>query len=97
MEKVKTDPNTVPDKKLEFEFGTGRAGETARLILSYNPPCSECKEEDAILTLDFDYNADLSQIPLCFQCVPIVKVIISKQMESVGRTPSFAINGKGRN
>ena len=77
-------------------FGTGTAGENAFKIITSCEPCYECGEL-ALETLDYDVLGSLEQTPLCTNCVPKVKNIIEVDLSKTGRTPSFGINGKGRN
>lgn len=81
------------------EFGEGKNGESARLIIE-SEACKECGGK-AVRTLDFDLHGDLWQIPVCAAqfCLELVKqeaVEAMKRLGQVDQRNTFSMNGLGR-
>lgn len=84
----------------DLSFGDGSAGASARRILD-GCSCFECNMASATRTVDFDWpgTAELTQIPSCGGCEPVVRARVWKDLSNAGKQAIFnsmSTNGKGR-
>ena len=101
------DPKIKIDLHNRDLYGKGEAGRQAFMMMETEPVCHHCQvfltqrnpdliPAKACVVLGFDVSGDLSQYPLCLDCLPKAQEIITKDLKQYRQVPSFGINGWGR-
>lgn len=88
--------------KLREEFGEGRTGTNAFLIIAVGSVCEGRTEEKrcdkvASFTIDFDIFGEAEHIPVCGQeHGQFVRQAVARDLHKSIYDPTFATNGRGR-
>lgn len=88
--------------ELRREFGEGKAGAQAFLIIAASSSCEAKSEEKqcdrvAVFTIDFNVFGECEHIPVCSkEHGQLVRQMVARDLNKSDFDPTFGINGRGR-